>query len=72
MEPEQRQARETAAEQSGYVEHARAAFRAGWDAAMGYVRERERGLMLIRSDGRYCYHRDDDPTHSAICYRQPL
>jgi hypothetical protein len=77
MEPEQRrkqavitdndlqQARDTAAEQSGYVEHARAAFRSGWNEAMRHV-----GLLMQTpgGDGCYCAHHPDDPAHTRDCY----
>jgi hypothetical protein len=65
-------AREVAADKSGYVEYARSAFRAGWDAAMEHVKERDAPLTQMQSDGRYCRHRDDDPSHGATCYRQGL
>lgn len=51
---------------------AREGFLAGWDAAMEHVKQRDLELMKARSDGRYCYHYDDDPAHSAICYAQGL
>lgn len=43
MDAETQQSREAAADSSGYVEQAKSAFRAGWNAAMEHV-ERERQI----------------------------
>lgn len=45
MDTQTQQSREAAANSSGYVEQAKSAFRAGWDAAMEHV-ERERQLAV--------------------------
>lgn len=50
MDTELQLARDIAADQSGYVEHARAAFRAGWDAAIEHVtkqRDNECGFCWV-------------------------
>ena len=65
MEPDQLHARETAADHSGYVEHARAAFRAGWDAAFFHVSQL---LQTPGGDGCFCAHHPDDPAHTKDCY----
>lgn len=65
MDAELQQARDIAADRSGYVEHARAAFRAGWDAAITQI-----GLLVQTpgGDGCYCSHHPDDPAHTRDCY----
>jgi hypothetical protein len=60
MEPEQREACEIAAEQSGYVEHARAAFRAGWAAAMEYTK-RNQSVIGEEQQGYPSFHDDGMP-----------
>ena len=57
--------REDATNRSGYVEHAKAAFRSGWDAAIRHV---EYLAQTPGGDGCYCAHHPDDPAHTKDCY----
>lgn len=55
MDSEAQIAREIAADESGYTEHSRAAFRAGWDKAMEYVV----GKVVEHLDDDECRHFQD-------------
>lgn len=43
----------------------REGFRAGWDAALGWV---GRLIQTPGGDGCYCTHHPDDPAHTKDCY----
>lgn len=48
-----------------HVEPITAAFEAGWDSALSYIR------LLMQTpggDGCFCAHHPDDPAHTKDCY----